>query len=41
MNNTVKDINIKKRSYYFFHDMINIKNFESNFEAVNLLQILT
>ena len=26
----VKEINIKNRSYYFFDDMIDIKNFHSN-----------
>ena len=28
--NLVKEINIKNRTYYFFDDMINIKNFDSN-----------
>ena len=27
----VKQINIKYRTYYFYNDMINIKNFEQNF----------
>ena len=27
MSNKVKDINIKKHTYYFFDDIINIKNF--------------
>ena len=27
---SVKSINIKNRTYYFFHDMINIKNFDLN-----------
>ena len=27
---TVKSINIKNRTYYFFNDMINIKHFDSN-----------
>ena len=27
---TIKDINIKNRTYYFFNDMINIENFDSN-----------
>ena len=27
----VKQINIKNRTYYFYNDMINIKNFEQNF----------
>ena len=31
----VKQINIKNRTYYFYKDMINLKNFESN-----LLKIL-
>ena len=31
---TVKQIDIKNRTYYFYHDMINIKKFDSN-----LLQI--
>ena len=26
----VKEINIKNQSYYFFDDMIDIKNFHSN-----------
>ena len=26
----VKDIDIKNRTYYFFNDIINIKNFERN-----------
>ena len=26
MNNKVKDIDIKKRTYYFFNDIIDIKN---------------
>ena len=26
----VKEINIKNQTYYFFDDMINIKNFHSN-----------
>ena len=24
----IKQINIKNRTYYFFHDMVNIKNFD-------------
>ena len=27
---TVKSINIKNRTYYFFNDVINIKSFDSN-----------
>ena len=30
MSNKVKDINIKSRTYYFFNDIINIENFDSN-----------
>ena len=26
----VKELNIKNQTYYFFNDMINIKNFHSN-----------
>ena len=28
MNNKVKDIDIKSQTYYFFKDIINIKNFD-------------
>ena len=31
----IKEINIKNRTYYFFHDMINIKDFDSNLLKVN------
>ena len=27
---SIKEIDIKKRTYYFFDDMINIKNFDAN-----------
>ena len=30
MSNKVKDTDIKNRTYYFFNDIINIKNFDSN-----------
>ena len=30
MSNKVKDINIKNRTYYFFNDIIYIKNFDPN-----------
>ena len=30
MSNTVKDINIKKHTYYFSNDIVNIKDFDSN-----------
>ena len=28
MSNQVKDIDMKNRTYYFFNDIINIKNFD-------------
>ena len=27
---SIKQINIKNRTYYFFNDMMNIKNFDPN-----------
>ena len=30
MSNNVKDIDIKNSTYYFFNDMINIKDFDPN-----------
>ena len=30
MNNKVKDVDIKNRIYYFFDDIISVKNFDSN-----------
>ena len=30
MSNKVKDIDIKHRTYYFFNDIINMKNFDPN-----------
>ena len=30
MSNKVKDIDIKNRTYYFFDDIINIRNFDSS-----------
>ena len=30
MSNNVKDINIKHHTYYFFDDIINIKEFDPN-----------
>ena len=30
MTNKVKDITIKKRTYYFFNDIISIENFDVN-----------
>ena len=31
----IKQINIKNQTYYFFNDMINIKNFDSNFLKIH------
>ena len=31
----VKDINIRNRTYYFYDDMINIKDFNSNLLKIN------
>ena len=33
MSNKVKDIDIKNRTYCFFKDIINIKNFNSNIKT--------
>ena len=30
MSNKFKDIDIKNRTYHFFNDMINLKNFDPN-----------
>ena len=30
MSNKVKEIDIKKQTYYFFDDIISIKNFDAN-----------
>ena len=30
MSNKVKHIGIKNRTYYFFNDIINIENFDTN-----------
>ena len=30
MSNEVQDIDIKNSTYYFFNDIINIKNFDGN-----------
>ena len=30
MSNKVKDIDIKNQTYYFFNDIVNIKNFDPN-----------
>ena len=31
MEGEVKQIKIKNQTYYFYNDMINLKNFDSNF----------
>ena len=31
----IRQINIKNRTYYFFHDMINIENFDSNLPKID------
>ena len=31
----VKQIEVKNRTYYFYNDMLNLKNFESNFLKVD------
>ena len=35
MSNKVKDIDTKNRTYYFFNDIINIKNFDPNNIKIN------
>ena len=30
MSNKIKDIDLKSHTYYFFDDIINIKNFDPN-----------
>ena len=30
MSNKIKDIDIKRRTYYFFDGIINVKNFDPN-----------
>ena len=37
MSAQVKDINIKNCTYYFFSDMINIEDFDSNFLKVDII----
>ena len=31
----VKEINLKNQTYYFFDDMINLENFESNLSKID------
>ena len=31
----VKEINLKNRTYYFYNDMINVKNFDPNLLKIN------
>ena len=33
---SIKQINIKNRTYYFFNDMINIKFFDSNLSKIDI-----
>ena len=35
MSNEVLDIDIKNSTYYFFNDIINIKNFDANNIKIN------
>ena len=35
MSNNIKDINIQNQTYYFFDDIVNIKNFDSNNIKIN------
>ena len=35
MNNKIKDKNIKNHTYYFFDNIINIKNFDPNKNKIN------
>ena len=35
MSNKVKDIDMKNRTYYFFNDIISIKNFDSDKIKIN------
>ena len=37
----IKKINIKNRTYYFFDDMISIKNFDSNLLKIDKNQTKT
>ena len=35
MSNKIKDLSIKNHTYYFFDDIINIKNFDPNNIKIN------
>ena len=35
MRNKVKDIHLKNQTYYFSHEMINMKNFDANNIAID------
>ena len=35
INGKVKEINIKNETHYFFDDMINLENFESNLSKID------
>ena len=39
MSNKIKDINIKNHRYYFFDDIINIKNFDSKYNKIENILI--
>ena len=36
----IKQINIQNRTYFFFNDMINIEEFDSNFDSKNKQEII-
>ena len=40
MSNKVKDIVIKNLTYYFFNDIINIENFDSNNIKIDVIQVI-
>ena len=35
MGNKVKDVHLKNQTYYFSHEMINMKNFDANNIAID------
>ena len=38
MSNKMKDVRIKKHTYCFFNDIINIKNFDPNNIKIEVIQ---
>ena len=36
----IKQINIQNRTYFLFNDMINIEEFDSNFDSKNKQEII-